>query len=86
MACRSPDATPPIAGLDRLGRDAHFLRGAPRAGVEFIAADMSGANIMTVGIMAVVARLEREQTGACTGAAPAAVEARGARLGDPGKN
>jgi hypothetical protein len=85
MARRSPRATPPIAGLDRLGRDAHFLRGPPRAGVESVAADVPGADIMTVGIMAVVARHEREQVGACTRVAPAATGARGARLGNPGK-
>lgn len=49
-----------IAKLDRLSRDAHFLLGLEKAGIEFVAADMPHATRMTVGIMALVAQEERE--------------------------
>ena len=48
-----------IAKLDRLRRDAHFLLGLEKAGVDFVAADMPTANRLTVGIMAMVADEER---------------------------
>ncbi len=48
-----------IAKLDRLSRDAHFLLGLEKAGVDFVAADMPHANRLTVGIMAMVADEER---------------------------
>src|SRR5918995_5186744 len=58
--CRLHGATLVIAKLDRLSRDAHFLLGLQKAGVDFVAADMPDANKMTVGIMALVAQHERE--------------------------
>src|SRR5258708_1342019 len=58
-ACRVHRATLIIAKLDRLARDAHFLLGLEKAGVEFICADMPKANRLTVGIMAMVAEEER---------------------------
>jgi DNA invertase Pin-like site-specific DNA recombinase len=47
-ACRLTGAILVIAKLDRLSRDAHFLLGLEKAGVEFVAADMPNANRLTV--------------------------------------
>ena len=58
-----------IAKLDRLSRDAHFLLGLEKAGVDFVAADMPSANRLTVSIMAVVAEEERRMVSARTKAA-----------------
>lgn len=56
--CRLTRAVLLIAKLDRLSRDAHFLLGLEKAGIDFIAADMPNANRLTVGIMALVAQQE----------------------------
>ena len=80
-ACRLKGATLVIAKLDRLSRDAHFLLGLDKAGVDFVAADMPSPNRMTVGIMAVVAEEERRMIAARTKAALAAAKARGTILG-----
>src|SRR5262245_1233602 len=58
-ACRVYGAKLVIAKLDRLSRDAHFLLGLEKAGVDFVCADMPNANRLTVGIMAMVADEER---------------------------
>lgn len=44
QACRVYGAKLVIAKLDRLSRDAHFLLGLEKAGVDFVAADMPHAN------------------------------------------
>lgn len=80
-ACRLTGAVLVIAKLDRLSRDAHFLLGLEKAGVEFVAADMPNANRLTVRLMAVIAQEEREMISARTKAALAAARARGRKLG-----
>ena len=61
--CRLRRAVLLIAKLDRLARDAHFLLGLEKAGVEFVAADMPHANRLTVCIMALVAEEEARHLG-----------------------
>jgi DNA invertase Pin-like site-specific DNA recombinase len=80
-ACRLTGGVLVIAKLDRLSRDAHFLLGLEKAGVEFVAADMPNANRLTVRLMAVIAQEEREMISSRTKAALAAAKARGTKLG-----
>ncbi|MBB4378459.1 recombinase family protein [Bradyrhizobium sp. SBR1B] len=81
QTCRVYGAKLVIAKLDRLSRDAHFLLGLEKAGVDFIAADMPHANRLTVGIMAIVADEERRAISQRTKAALAAARKRGVQLG-----
>lgn len=80
-ACRVHRATLVIAKLDRLSRDAHFLLGLQKAGVEFVCVDDPHMTPLTLGIRAVVAQHERELISARTKAALAAAKKRGKKLG-----
>src|SRR3954466_11216577 len=81
--CRARRGVLLIAKLDRLARDAHFLLGLGKAGVEFVTADMPYANRLTIGAMALVAEEEARATSARTKAALAAAKARGVKRGNP---
>jgi len=80
QACRLYGAKLVIAKLDRLSRNAHFLLGLEKAGVDFVAADMPNANRLTVGIMAMVAEEEGKAISARTKAALAAAKKRDPKL------
>jgi DNA invertase Pin-like site-specific DNA recombinase len=80
-ACRVHKATLVIAKLDRLSRDAHFLLGLQKAGVEFVCVDDPHMTPLTLGIRAVVAQHERELISTRTKAALAAAKERNVKLG-----
>ncbi|UEM08139.1 recombinase family protein (plasmid) [Skermanella rosea] len=82
LMCRMTGSVLLIAKLDRLARDAHFLLGLEKSGIEFVAADMPFANRLTIGIMALVAEEEAKAISARTKAALAARKARGLPLGN----
>ncbi|MBS1104299.1 recombinase family protein [Gluconobacter sp. Dm-62] len=79
--CRLYGATLLIAKLDRLSRDAVFLLQLQRGDVPFTACDMPDANVMTVGIMALLAQQEREMISRRTKEGLAVLKAGGKKLG-----
>jgi DNA invertase Pin-like site-specific DNA recombinase len=80
-ACRLYGAKLIIARIDRLSRDAHFLLGLEKAGIDFTAADMPQIDRLTVGVLAMVAEQEGRSISARTKAALAAAKRRGVKLG-----
>lgn len=90
QACRAYGATLLVAKFDRLARNAAFLLRLKEGSVPIIAADMPEINEGFVGIMAVVAQMERKMISDRTKAALAAAKRRGVtrdgrplRLGNP---
>lgn len=80
-ACRLYGATLLIAKLDRLSRDAVFLLQLQRGDVQFTAVDMPDANVMTIGIMALLAQQEREMISRRTKEGLSVLKAGGKKLG-----
>jgi DNA invertase Pin-like site-specific DNA recombinase len=72
-----------IAKLDRLSRNVSFIFSLRNSEVDFVACDIPDANPLTVGIMAVLAKHERELIGERTRAALQAKKAQGFQLGTP---
>ena len=70
-----------IDQCDRLSRNASFILTLRDSGVDFVCCDMPSANILTVGLLAVLAQPERETILKRTKDALAAKKARGAQLG-----
>lgn len=81
--CELSGAVLIIAKLDRLSRDAHFLLGLDKAGVEFVACDLPSANRLTLTVMAAVAEHELRMISQRTKDALQAAKARGTKLGNP---
>jgi len=81
QACRVYGAKLVIAKLDRLTRNAHFLLGLEKAGIDFVAADMPFINRLTAGILALVAEEEARMISKRTKKALVAAKRRGVKLG-----
>jgi DNA invertase Pin-like site-specific DNA recombinase len=83
-ACRVYGAKLLVSKLDRLSRDAHWLLGLEKRGIDFVCADNPHVNRMTITVLAAVAEHERKQISERTIQALAARRARGLSLGTPG--
>jgi DNA invertase Pin-like site-specific DNA recombinase len=81
QACRIYNAKLLVSKLDRLSRDAHWLLGLAKRGIDFICADNPAVNRMTITVLAAVAEHERKQISERTKQALAARKARGLPLG-----
>ena len=73
-----------VSRLCRLSRDLEFVAGLMKSKVRFRIATNPGADELTIGIYAVMARHERLEIGRRTRQALAAAKARGVRLGAAG--
>jgi DNA invertase Pin-like site-specific DNA recombinase len=81
QACRIYGAKLLVSKLDRLSRDAHWLLGLAKRGIDFVCADNPEVNRMTITVLAAVAEHERKQISERTKQALAARKARGLPLG-----
>lgn len=82
-ACRVHRARLLVARLDRLSRDAAWLLGLERRGVDFVVASHPDVNRLTVGVLALMAEEERNACATRTRQALRAAAARGVVLGRP---
>lgn len=80
--CRLRRAVHLIAKLGRFARDAHFLLGLEKAGVEVLATDKPYANRLTIAVMVLIAE-EARAISTRTKAALLVAKARGIKLGNP---
>lgn len=72
-----------VAKLDRLSRNAAFLLSLRDSQVNFIAADIPDANILTIGVLATIAQHEREVISSRTKAALQVKKQQGYIFGHP---
>ena len=79
--CKRSGAVLIVAKLDRLARCCSVLEAIQSAGVAFRVAEMPEANELTLGLLMVIARNEREMCAARTKAALAERKAQGVKLG-----
>jgi DNA invertase Pin-like site-specific DNA recombinase len=82
-ACRVHGARLVVSRLDRLSRDAAWLLGLEKRGVDFVVAASPHVNRLTIGVLALVAEQERRDVSVRTKQALAARRARGLPLGNP---
>jgi DNA invertase Pin-like site-specific DNA recombinase len=82
-ACRVHHAKLIVSRLDRLGRDAAWLLGLEKRGIDFTVASSPHVNRLTIGILALVAEDERRTISLRTKQALSARRQRGLPLGNP---
>ena len=80
---KEEEATLVIARLDRLSRNAAFTMALRDSGVDFVAADIPGANTLTIGVLALVSQTEAERISKNTKAALQQLKKNGVKLGSP---